>query len=246
MNIGKEFIEKTKYKYAVESDQQLQTPQPALELPYDADCEVITLPSILGVQFDNISLRLAIEKRESLRTHDLNASLTLNELTYLLWATQGVRKELIPDKRVLRNVPSAGCRHAFETYLLINRVEGLKKGLYRYVALENILVFLCDDNELDNKITECCLGQKFILTSAVTFIWSAVPYRMTWRYGERGYRYLYLDAGHVCQNLYLASEDINCGTCAIDAFDDDSLNKLLEFDGENQFAIYVATVGRRV
>lgn len=246
MNIGKEFIEKTKYKYAIESDQQRQIPQPSLELPYDTDYEVITLPTISEIQLNSISLRHAIEKRESLRTHDINASLTLKELAYLLWATQGVRKESIPGKRALRNVPSAGCRHAFETYLLINNVEGLKKGIYRYIALENKLILLCTDNNIANKITDCCLGQKFILTSAITFIWSAVPYRMTWRYGERGYRYLYLDAGHVCQNLYLASEDIDCGTCAIDAFDDDSLNKLLQFDGENQFAIYVATVGRRI
>jgi len=68
---------------------------------------------------------------------------------------------------------------------------------------------------------------------------------MAWRYGERGYRYLFLDAGHVCQNLYLASENIDCGTCAIGAFHDDELNKLLNINGKDQFVIYAATVGKK-
>jgi SagB-type dehydrogenase family enzyme len=72
-----------------------------------------------------------------------------------------------------------------------------------------------------------------------------VAYRMTWRYGERGYRYLLLDAGHVCQNLYLAAEPIGCGVCAIAAFFDDKLNAALGLDGEKQFAVYLATVGKR-
>jgi SagB-type dehydrogenase family enzyme len=68
---------------------------------------------------------------------------------------------------------------------------------------------------------------------------------MKWRYGERGYRYLYLDAGHVCQNLYLAAESINCGVCAIAAFSDDDMNSLLKIDGVEQYVIYLATVGKK-
>jgi SagB-type dehydrogenase family enzyme len=81
--------------------------------------------------------------------------------------------------------------------------------------------------------------------SAVTLIWVAVVERMAWRYGERGYRYMHLDAGHVCQNLYLAAENIDCGVCAIAAFDDDNLNSVLGLDGENLFAIYLGSVGKR-
>ncbi len=69
---------------------------------------------------------------------------------------------------------------------------------------------------------------------------------MYWRYSERSYRYLHLDAGHVCQNLYLAAEAAGCGVCAIAAFDDDLLNKALDVDGESQFAIYAASLGKRV
>ena len=92
---------------------------------------------------------------------------------------------------------------------------------------------------------EGALGQQMIKNCAVTFIWVAVVSRMTWRYGERGYRYMLLDAGHVCQNLYLSGESINCGTCAIAAFSDDDMNNLLSLDGVNQFVIYMATIGRK-
>jgi len=89
------------------------------------------------------------------------------------------------------------------------------------------------------------MGQRQVATSAVTFIWAAVPYRTVWRYSERSYRYLYLDAGHVCQNLHLAAESINCGICAIGAYDDDAADQLLGFDPPDMFVIYMATLGRR-
>lgn len=67
---------------------------------------------------------------------------------------------------------------------------------------------------------------------------------MVWRYGERGYRYLHIDAGHVCQNLYLVAETIDAGVCAIAAFDDEALNRALEIDGKQQWAIYIAALGK--
>jgi SagB-type dehydrogenase family enzyme len=68
---------------------------------------------------------------------------------------------------------------------------------------------------------------------------------MTWRYSQRGYRYLHLDAGHVCQNLYLSAESVGCGVCAIAAFLDEEINPAMGIDGENEFVIYVATVGKK-
>ena len=96
-----------------------------------------------------------------------------------------------------------------------------------------------------HRITSACFDQQFILRSGAVFLWTAVPYRMTWRYGERGYRDLHLDAGHVCQNLYLAAEAVGCGVCAIAAFDDDRMNELLGINGTDQFLIYLATVGKK-
>jgi SagB-type dehydrogenase family enzyme len=142
-------------------------------------------------------------------------------------------------------VPSAGARHAFETYLLINNVTSVPNGIYRFLAIGHKLVEINLQPSIADRVVEGCLGQDFILKSAVTFIWTADTYRMKWRYGDRGYRYLHLDAGHVCQNLYLGAGSLDCGVCAIAAFSDDYMNDLLELDGVEQFVIYIATVGKK-
>jgi SagB-type dehydrogenase family enzyme len=142
-------------------------------------------------------------------------------------------------------VPSAGARHAFETLLCINRVAGLPPGLYRFLALDHALIEENLEPAFADRLVEACLGQTFVKTCAATFIWVAEVYRMTYRYGERGYRYLHLDAGHVCQNLYLAAETIECGVCAIAAFEDDDVNRVLGLDGEQRFAIYLGTAGKK-
>ena len=151
---------------------------------------------------------------------------------------------MVVEKGSLRNVPSAGARHAFETYLLVNNVEGLEKGIYRFLAIEHKLLAIKVDESLLDEAIPAFLNQKTIANAAVTFIWVAVVERMVWRFGERGYRYLLLDAGHICQNLYLAGQNVNCGTCAIAAFDDDAVNRFLNLDGEELFVAYAATVGK--
>ncbi len=243
-NIGKEFMEKTKHKYAEPSDQEKGLLQPPLELEWDEAGMLIDLPPAEKLEVKSMDLRKAIETRRSLRKYD-NISLKLDELSYLLWCTQGVQ-QVLSRPSTLRTVPSAGARHAFETFLLINNVEGIKPGLYRYIALSHKLMEITTESEIAQKVTNACHEQEFIKNSAVTFIWSAVVDRMKWRYGERGYRYLHLDAGHICQNLYLAAESIDSGVCAIGSYDDDAINSLLGLDGENQFVIYAATVGKRI
>lgn len=240
---GREFMEKTKYQYIKKSDQQRGAPQPPLEVPADPKKPVIDLPSPVSLDIPRTDLRTAIEQRQSVR-HFSREHVTLDELSFLLWCTQGVKK-VYGSQATFRTVPSAGARHAFETYLLLNNVDGLEPGLYRFLALSHRLQQLDTDPELPHKITEACFDQQFILMSGAVFLWTAVPYRMTWRYGERGYRDLHLDAGHVCQNLYLAAEAVGCGVCAIAAFDDDAMDRLLGIDGEDQFLIYLATVGKK-
>lgn len=241
--IGKEFMEKTKYKFATHSDQARGLPHPPVEMDIGNTGFVIDLPDHSSGTAD-ISLTQAIQHRTSVRNYAAKA-LSLSELSYLLWCTQGV-KSIEPHLVTFRTVPSAGARHAFETYLLVNQVAGLEPGLYRFLAVDHQLAKLEATGNIAEIITEACLGQKFVKTSAVTFIWTAAAYRMTYRYGQRGYRYLHLDAGHVCQNLYLAATAVDCGVCAIAAFDDDKLNAALVIDGDNQFAVYVATVGKRI
>ncbi|GMG96418.1 SagB/ThcOx family dehydrogenase [Tepidimicrobium xylanilyticum] len=242
--IGQEFMEKTKYQYLEESDQQKGLPQPSLELEYAKDGTLIDLPKAEDIEVKPLDLREAIESRKSLRKY-ADKPLTIEELSYLLWCTQGV-KTITSRPSTLRNVPSAGARHSFETYLLINMVDGMKPGLYRYLAIEHKLLEINTEHDIANKMSKSCLDQIFVKNSAVTFMWTTIIYRMKWRYGERGYRYIHLDAGHVCQNLYLAAQSIDCGVCAIAAFDDDEINNLLGLDGEEQFVVYIGTVGKKI
>ena len=240
---GQEFMENTKYRYIGRSDQQKGLPQPPLELPPDPRARNIDLPRPASLGIPPLDLRAAIDLRRSVRSY-LREPITLEELSFLLWCTQGVQR--IHGKQVtFRTVPSAGARHAFETYLLANDVEGLEPGLYRFLALAHRLQQVDTDPAVASRITSACFDQQFILRGGVVFIWTAVPYRMTWRYGERGYRDLHLDAGHVCQNLYLAAEATGCGTCAIAAFDDDDMNAILGINGTDQFVIYLAVVGKK-
>ncbi len=240
---GKDYMISSRYSTLPPSAQSQGEQQPPLELPIPAQAKVIPLPKPQEVNLPPQDLLALIEKRRSLRQYR-QESLSLEELSFLLWASQGV--ERVSRRPVtLRTVPSAGARHAFETYLLVNRVDGLQQGFYRFAAIDHALAEISLDPEWNPKLTHACLDQNQVATSAVTFIWVAVLERMYWRYSERSYRYLHLDAGHVCQNLYLAAEAVNCGVCAIAAFDDELLNNALGVDGDTQFAIYVASLGRR-
>lgn len=242
MGLGRDFMLKTRYEHLGPSDQSRGVAQPPLEAAADPSAPRIRLPDVAAVELGAMPLKDAIARRTSVREYAA-IPLSLEELSFLLWATQGIRR-LIPGAATLRTVPSAGARHAFETFLLVNRVAGVSHGIFRYEASRHQLVTVDTSAGVAHRAVEGCLGQRFVAASAVTFIWAAVPYRMTWRYGERGYRYLHLDAGHVCQNLYLAAESIGCGACAIAAFDDEAMNRLIGVDGEEMFVIYVATVGR--
>jgi SagB-type dehydrogenase family enzyme len=235
-------MEKTRYQYLGASDQQRGTPPPPLELGYEAGQPLVGLPRPEEIQVEALELRAAIENRVSVRQY-AETPLTLAELAYLLWSTQGV-KHVEGNYVTLRTVPSAGARHALETLVLANRVQGLAPGMYRYLPIEHKLLEVDLQPGIAEMVTQACWNQRMVLASAATFVWVAVPYRMTWRYGQRGYRYLHLDAGHACQNLYLAAQSVGCGACAIAAFSDEDMSRTLGIDGEELFAIYVATVGK--
>lgn len=225
------------------TDQNQGVPCPSIEKPYSPDSTFIDLPD--PQKWEKIAqtdLTFAIANRKSHRVY-LKQSLSLEELAFLLWCTQGVREQ--PSHgHAYRTVPSAGCRHAFETYLAIFNVAGLTSGIYRYLPLSHRLVFEFSDNMLSEKMIIASLGQTYPGRSAVTFIWVAIPYRMEWRYGLAAHKVIALDAGHVCQNLYLACEAINAGACAIAAYDQEELDELLGLDGEEEFSIYMAPVGK--
>ncbi len=241
--IGREFMLKTKSEALEPSGERLGLPQPPLELDCPPGARLTALPAPSSLRIPAIDLRTAIEQRQTVRSYSLQP-LSMDELAFLLWCTQGVKR--ITSRPVTRRtVPSAGARHAFETYLLCNRVEGLAPGLYRYAAIEHALLVVDLGAEVNERLTLACGDQNQVRTSTVTFTWAAVVERMYWGYSDRGYRYLHLDAGHACQNLYLAAEAIGCGVCAIAAYDDDAVNAVLGLDGEEMFAIYIASLGKK-
>ena len=168
-------------------------------------------------------------------------SLSLEELALLLWAAQGVTARA--GRYLLRTAPSAGALYPIETYLSVHRVEGLPPGLYHLEIPDWALALLSPGN-FGPEIKEAALGQGFCETAAVVFVWSAVPRRTMAKYGSRGVRYIFLDAGHLVQNLLLAAEALDLAACPVGAFLDDALNQLLGLDGEEETVIYLATVGR--
>jgi len=224
------------------SDQSLGETIPPIQKSLPDDAQPIPLGEIRHVDFSAHSLDEMIAERKSVRKFT-ESKLTVAELSWLLWATQGVRGMFRDDTISMRTVPSGGSRHPFETYLVVNRVEGLAKGLYRYLPIDHSLVPLPDCPDEDT-VSEACLGQEFCGNSAVCFIWTAIPYRTEWRYGPVSSKIIALDAGHLCQNLYLAVGEIGAGTCAIGAYDQLKADQIVGADGRDEFVVYIAPVGK--
>ncbi|MBU4272706.1 MAG: SagB/ThcOx family dehydrogenase [Planctomycetes bacterium] len=226
-----------------QTDQSRRVAPPPLEKPFSADATRIRL--VAPDQWQGIGqtdLASAMRNRQS-RREFTDKPLRLAELSFLLWATQGIRQRL-NKATALRMVPSAGARHALETYPCIFNVEGLKPAIYRYLPLEHELLLEFHVPDARQKLVEAALGQSFVAEAAATFIWTAVPYRMEWRYGLAAHKVIALDAGHVCQNLYLACEAIGAGTCAVGAYHQQLMNRLVRVDGTDEFVIYLAPVGK--
>ena len=228
----------------VTSDQARGLPRGPLQKPYPEGAPVVDLPKPDRAALKKPDLFDCVADRVS-RRQFAPGPLTLAELSWLLWATQGVRKLRTPVV-TFRTVPSGGSMHPFETYLAVHDVEGLEKGLYRYQPLEHKLVKLASPRALAGRVAKAARGQVFVGNCAVTFIWSAVPYKTEWRYTLEAKKIILQDSGHVCQNLYLACEAIGCGTCAIGAYHQKQFDRLCGLDGKEEFVVYVAPVGRAV
>ena len=121
------------------------------------------------------------------------------------------------------------------------------------MPLDHKLVLEKTDRALPEQVKQGSLNQNsgtdaqpyfFIKEAALVFIWTAIPYRSEWRYHKAAARLIALDAGHVCQNLYTAAGAIGIGACAVGAFDQIKMNEILNVDGEDEFVIYMAPVGK--
>jgi SagB-type dehydrogenase family enzyme len=230
------------------SDQRRGIPGPDFEKPLQPGQKLIKLPDPATVQLRSKSIYDCILNRVSNRIFTKDG-LSLEELSFLLWATQGVKSK-VDDQRhkhhaVRRTVPSAGCRHPFEAYVVINRIKGLDEGIYRYIGSKHALVLEANPVNLVDQVNAGTLGQCFCGAAPVFFLWSVIPYRTIWRYGlPMSVKAITLDAGHIGQNLHVACEALGLGTCMIGAYDQNFMDNLFGFDGENEFAFYMAPVGR--
>ena len=234
---------------SVESGEQMKLPQPPLEKPWSGGKLIPLTREFEGVIKKSNILDI-LNDRKSRRNYS-EEELTLEELAFLLWSTGGVKKVIGREKKAtIRTVPSAGARHPLDTYLFINRVKGLEPGLYHYLALEHKLEHLESNSDQVDRLTEASHGQTFFAGASVSFVWTVTPYRTEWRYTMKSQKYALLDAGHVCQNLYLACEAIGCGTCAIGSYEQELMDNLLHLDSspssseDNEFVVYAACVGK--
>lgn len=211
-----------------------------------ADAERVALPDPRGHR--GLSLEETLETRRSVRDYAAE-SLSLEELSRLLHAAQGITE----PRWSFRAAPSAGALYPIELYAVVHDVAGLEGGLYHYAVQTHELEAL-RQGDLRGAITQAGLWQSFLGQAGVCFVLSAIFQRTRWRYRERTYRYVMLEAGHVGQNLYLAATSMGLGACAVGAFLDDELNNLLGLAGagiedvdsveEEEAALYILSVGK--
>ena len=238
--IGNKFQEETKYTTERIGGHALDWntfPDPFKN--YESPLAVIPLPQpeLSG----DPDLWKALYRRRSRRVYRNAESLQLGVLSTLLWATQGITEKY--GDTLFRSAPSAGGLFPVETYLSVRLVEGLEGGIYHFRPGRFDLEFL-KKGDFSRNLAGAALDQGIVASAQATFIWSAVLPRSKWKYRQRAYRYIYLDAGHICQNLYLAGEALGLGVCAIGAFFDDDVNAIVGLDGFDETVIYMATVGK--
>ncbi len=182
----------------------------------------------------------AIKRRRSLRNFK-NISIRKDILSQLLWAIQGITHE--SEGFEFRASPSAGALYPIETYLVIHNVEDVEPGIYHY-GVQNHELEQLKKGDFRDVVARAALDQDMAYSASAVFIWTAVFQRSKWKYDQRAYRYIYLDAGHIAQNLALAAVSLDLGTCQIGALYDEEVNALIGADGENESVFYMSTVGR--
>jgi SagB-type dehydrogenase family enzyme len=186
-----------------------------------------------------MSLEQALKQRKSIRDFQ-DRPISLGQLSYLLWASSGIQRT--EEGYEFRTAPSAGALYPIETFIVANNVKALESGVYHYgVQAHRLEQFV--QRDLRRQIAAAALGQEMCAAAAAVFVWSAVFERCKWKYGQRAYRYIYLDAGHIAENLALAAVSINLGTCEIGALFDDHVNAIVGIDGIEESTICMAVVG---
>ncbi|MEN3037072.1 MAG: SagB/ThcOx family dehydrogenase [Candidatus Methanosuratincola petrocarbonis] len=209
-------------------------PSPYKEYP---GSEEIALPAF---PIPAATLEWCIRTRRSIREYSPEP-VSLDQISFMLWASTGLRERT--GGYEFRTAPSAGALYPVETYLLVNNCSGLKNGIYHYSVRRHSLETV-KQGDFGERLAHASLGQPMCAEAPCVFMWSAVFSRSEWKYKDRAYRYVYLEAGHIAQNLALAAVSLGLGTCQIAAFLDDEVNKLIGLDGAEESVIYMSSVGR--
>jgi SagB-type dehydrogenase family enzyme len=183
----------------------------------------------------HVTVEQALWHRRSVRAF-ADESLSLKQVGQLLWAAQGLNRGLVG-----RTAPSAGATYPMELYLVAGKVKGLKPGVYHYEIDGHLLVLMqAGDHRAD--LAEAALGQGSISSAPAVLVLAADFSRTAQRYAERAPRYVYMEAGHVGENVHLQCEALGLGTVMIGAFQDDRVKKSL---GTGQEPLYIMPVGRK-
>ncbi|MBN2317451.1 MAG: SagB/ThcOx family dehydrogenase [Acidobacteria bacterium] len=237
--VGEKFQEETKYTPEKIGGHYLDWNRTSDRCKdYDESFRKVSLPD---PQIDKTAdIWNIISKRRSVRQYISGKIMALNDLAALLWATQGITAE--SRRFQFRAAPSAGGLYPIETYLMVRDVERLEPGIYHFRPHRFDLEFL-RAGDWSVVLANAALGQRIVADAQVCFVWTAVVERSKWKYRQRAYRYIYLDAGHIAQNLYLAGTAAGMGVCGIGAFFDDGVNDLLGVDGVEETVVYLASVG---
>jgi SagB-type dehydrogenase family enzyme len=219
-------------------------PPAAKSIPPDS--KRIPLPPIRDSKFGAMTIKDAITARRSTRDFS-DTPLNLEELGFLLWACQGITVEAKTELGELvhfRAAPSAGALYPLETYIAAARVDGLAKGIYRYLPPAHELLLVREIPSVATELQKLCYGEAFVGQAAATFLWTAVPARTEWKYAFLSPRLIAVEAGHVAQNLYLAATASTLGACALMAYQQQQTDAWLGVDGIDEFTFYIATVGK--
>lgn len=198
--------------------------------------KLIELPE---AKYRGMVLEEAIGKRRSVRNYSPKA-ISISQLSQLLFAAQGITGRMYGQP--LRSAPSAGALYPFEIYLVVNNVQGLPQGIYHYAVLNQVLE-LVKSGDFSRQITDAGLKQEMLGDADITFVLSAIFDRTRHKYGERGFRYVYIEAGHISQNIHLQAVSLGLGSVSVGAFLDEKVNQLIGIDGHKEAVIYLHAVG---
>jgi SagB-type dehydrogenase family enzyme len=235
--IGDRFQQETKYR--PDKTDGASTRWTARPEPYKTYPKSVTVVLPAFEPDRPVTLDEALNHRRSVRRFRPEP-VGLSQLGYLLWASTGIQRT--EQGYEFRTAPSAGALYPIETYIVSNNVRDLEPGVYHY-GIQNHQLERIRVGSVRNEIAAAALGQGMCGTAPVVFVWTAVFARAKWKYAQRAYRYVYLDAGHVAENLALAAVSLGLGTCQIGALFDDEVNKLLGIDGVEESVVYMSVVG---